>query len=58
MGRKKTRGRLLVRYFICSECGYEMPATKASGMTHRGHIKHMYCPKCQKITLHEQGDSR
>lgn len=38
---------MIKRTFQCTVCGTEFPATKTKGMTHIGHVKHMYCFKCK-----------
>ena len=43
-----------VRDFRCAVCGTVAPATKTRHKTSKGHIKHMYCYVCQKVTEHEQ----
>ena len=40
---------MIKRIFRGTECGTTFPATKARGLSHYGHVKHMYCFKC-KVT--------
>lgn len=54
MSRKKTRARTRIRIFRCQTCGFQMPATKTWGMTHTGHVKHMWCPRCRMVVGFEQ----
>lgn len=44
-----------MRRFRCEECGVVVTAPKkVSRKTSAGHVKHMYCYKCQKTTRHIQ----
>lgn len=37
----------------CKECGYIFPIHRKLHKNHKaGHIKHMYCPSCRKVTEH------
>lgn len=42
---------IVKRYFKCSECGETLPATSTKKNTKEGHVKHMYCFKCKKVTM-------
>lgn len=36
--------------FICPECGLDFPLPRIHGKQRKnGHIKDIYCPKCDKI---------
>lgn len=37
-----------VRTFVCPQCGTVMAAPKYKGITYAGHIKTMWCYKCQE----------
>lgn len=51
----KQRSPPQIRDFRCTECGNIATATKGRGnKTGQGHVKHMYCYVCQRITKHEQ----
>ena len=46
-----------VRVFKCTECGSVNFAAKSRGWkSGKGHIKDIYCYKCQKTTKHMQED--
>lgn len=37
--------------FICQECGFKFPLPRRKfKQREKGHIKDIYCPKCNKIT--------
>ena len=40
---------------VCEECGTTFPIwRKRSKLKTDDHIKHMWCPTCQKVTAHRQ----
>ena len=43
-----------MRVFVCENCRTQVTVPKKKGRTHVGHIKHMYCYNCKKITPHVQ----
>lgn len=43
-----------MRTFQCDECGQVIDAPKYRGRTHIGHVKDMYCYRCQRETKHTQ----
>jgi uncharacterized protein YlaI len=44
-----------VHEFICKECGNKYPlARRSDKRKEEGHIKHLYCIKCKKMTAHEE----
>lgn len=52
---RNVRSRLQFRWFRCQVCGETVPAAKGKGpRTGPGHIKHMWCIRCQKVTEHRQ----
>lgn len=52
---KKVRSITQVRWFRCQVCGETAPAAKGRGpRTSKGHVKHMWCIRCQKVTEHRQ----
>ena len=52
---KKVRSRAQVRVFRCQVCGEKAPAAKGRGArTGPGHVKHMWCVRCQEVTEHLQ----
>lgn len=53
--RSKDPRRTQIRLFICPDCQTVVPATKTRGKhTEDGHIKTMYCYKCQEDREFEQ----
>lgn len=54
MTRREAGYRPQKRLFQCSMCGRHTPAVKFKGRTVPGHIKHMYCLACRKVTEHVQ----
>lgn len=48
---------MVIRIFKCSQCGMTFPASKTKGVSHYGHLKHMYCYKCKKETPCVQVDA-
>lgn len=52
---KKVRSITQLRWFRCQVCGETALAAKGRGpRTGPGHIKHMWCIRCQKVTEHRQ----
>lgn len=42
---------MIISYLKCTECNEKIPIPRKRGqMRENGHIKHMYCPYCKKIT--------
>lgn len=46
-----------LRYFKCPICGAVNTAPKTEGLTHKGHIKTMYCFMCKRETDQIQIDA-
>lgn len=43
---------------VCAKCGTESQIwRKSSRRKKRGHIKHMWCHKCQSVTAHIEGSA-
>jgi ribosomal protein L37AE/L43A len=41
--------------FVCTECGSEITLSRvASRIREANHIKHIYCHKCRKETMHKE----
>lgn len=39
-----------ISYFVCPECGLEMPLSRVKCLRReKGHIKDLYCPTCKKV---------
>lgn len=46
---------VLLSEFYCEECGMKIPLPrKKRKQREKGHIKHLHCVKCQKITAHTE----
>lgn len=58
MSQLQRRKRPQVRVFLCKVCGTHNYATKDRGITGPGHIKHMYCYRCNETTEQVQIDQR
>ena len=52
----KLRPGASLRYLRCPACALVLTATKVKGVTDRGHIKDLYCPKCRAVRKFEQFD--
>lgn len=51
----KRSGRTELREVACETCGHRMPIQRRrSKLRSTGHVKHMYCPTCEKITAHTE----
>lgn len=58
MSQLRRRKHPQVRVFLCTVCGAQNFATKHHGLTGPGHIKHMYCYRCNDTTEQVQIDQK
>jgi hypothetical protein len=57
MSGKNNIRRVRIKLLICSKCHNVFPiARKKSHNRSTGHIKHLYCPVCEKVTEHVEHD--
>lgn len=47
---------MVISYLICEECGSTFPIPrKRYQLRKRGHVKHLWCYRCKKVTAHIEG---
>lgn len=48
---------MVISYLICEECGGTFPIPrKRHQLRKRGHVKHLWCYRCKKVTAHIEGN--
>ena len=53
MSRRNNIRRVVIKLLICEECGNIFPiARRKSYNRSEGHLKHLYCLVCKRITGH------